>query len=428
MRHGQICFCHLPHAPSPMPHPCMTVLVADAFSPAGIDRLHAAGHTVVSEPGLSGDALSDALREHDPAVLVVRSTKVTEAHLDAGAGLELVVRAGAGVDTIDVAAASARGVYVANCPGKNASAVAELAFGLILALDRRIPDNVADARAGTWDKKGYSQARGLRGRTLGLLGLGHVGQEMIARATAFGMPVVAWSRSLTPEDAARLGVTFAPTPLDVARAADVLSVHVARTPETMGLVGDALLAALRPGASLVNTSRAETVDEAAVARAMETNGLRYATDVPAGEPAASQGAFAHPLAGRAYLTHHVGASTDEATEAIGDEAVRLLLAYAETGRVDNVVNLAEQTPATHLLTVRHRDRVGVLAGVLGEVREAGWNVHEMENLVFAGAHAAVARIRFDPGGTEPGEGTPDGAALVRIRALDHVLHAAVIAV
>ena len=407
---------------SPFPAP-MLVLVADAFSRSGLDRLAAAGHTVVSEPGLAADALADALHEHDPAALIVRSTKVTEAHLDAGAGLELVVRAGAGVDTIDVAAASARGIYVANCPGKNASAVAELAFGLILALDRRIPDNVASARAGAWDKKGFSKAQGLRGRTLGLLGMGHIGREMAARAAAFGMPVVAWSRSLTDAEAAGIGVVRAETPLDVARVADVLSVHVARTPETTHLVNDALLAAMRPGASLVNTSRAETVDEAAVARAIGANGLRYATDVPEGEPAAGTGGFAHPLAGRADITHHVGASTDEATAAIGDEAVRILLRYAETGRVDNVVNLAAQTPATHLLTVRHRDRVGVLAGVLGEVREAGWNVHEMENLVFAGAEAAVARIQFDAGA-----GAPDDAALARVRTVEHVINATVIAV
>ena len=401
----------------------MTILIADAFSPAGIDRLHAAGHTVVADAGLSGDTLAEALAEHDPAALVVRSTKVAAEHLDANPALELVVRAGAGVDTIDVAGAAARGITVVNCPGKNAAAVAELAFGLILALDRRLPDNVALARAGTWDKKGFSMAEGLRGRTLGLLGLGSIGREMVTRARAFGMPVVAWSRSLTPDVAEALGVTLAPTPEDAARAADVLSVHVARTPETAGLVSEALLAEMRPGAALVNTSRAEVVDEAAVARAMETNGLRYATDVPAGEPGTSQGDFAHPLAASAYITHHIGASTAEATEAIGDEAVRLLLVYAETGRADNAVNLAERTPATHLLTVRHRDRVGVLAAVLAVVREAGWNVQEMDNRIFAGAEAAVARIRLDAGAAPP-----DAEALTRIRALDHVLHATAIEV
>ena len=126
-------------------------------------------------------------------MLVVRSTKVTAAMLDAGR-LSLVVRAGAGYNTIDVAAASTRGIYVSNCPGKNAIAVAELTFGLMLALDRRIPDNVAELRAGTWNKKEFSKARGLRGQTLGVLGIGSIAQEVIRRAAAFGLDVVVWSR------------------------------------------------------------------------------------------------------------------------------------------------------------------------------------------------------------------------------------------
>src|SRR5436305_13758192 len=125
--------------------------------------------------------------------------------MDAGM-LKLIVRAGAGYNTIDVAAASRRGVYVSNCPGKNSVAVAELAFALILALDRRIADNVIQLREGKWNKKEFSRARGLLGRTLGLVGTGQIGQEVIARARAFGMRVVAWSRSLTEELATELGV------------------------------------------------------------------------------------------------------------------------------------------------------------------------------------------------------------------------------
>ena len=396
----------------------MTILVADSFSAAARERLADAGHAVRYEPGLTGDDLTRALADAAPQVLVVRSTRVGADALDAARSLELIVRAGAGVDTIDVEGASRRGVFVANCPGKNASAVAELAFGLILALDRRIPDNVAAARAGAWDKKRFAAARGLRGRTLGLLGMGSIGREMTARARAFGMPVVAWSRSLTPDAAAELGVEHAATPRDVARRADVLSVHVASTPQTRGLVSADLLAALPDGAFLINTARADVVDEAAVADAMASRGLRYATDVPAGEPQAKQDDFAHPLAGDAVITHHIGASTDEATEAIGQEAARVILAYAETGRVENGVNLADQTPATHLLTVRHLDRVGVLAGVLDVVRQAGWNVQEMENLIFSGAEAACARIRFD--------GEPDDGVVEAVRGVEHVINASVI--
>lgn len=399
----------------------MTVLIADAFSETGQERLRAAGHAVVYEPKLKGAELTEALARETPAVLVVRSTKVTGADLDASPALELVVRAGAGYDTIDVEGASRRGIFVANCPGKNAAAVAELAFGLILALDRRIPDNVQDARAGRWNKGTFSAAQGIHGRTLGLVGMGNIGQEMTRRAHAFGMPVVAWSRSLTDEAAADLGVTRAASPEEVARRADVVSIHVAATPETKHLVNAAFVAAMKPGAFLINTARASVMDEAAVARAMDEKGIRVATDVPEGEPAGKDGEWQHPLAGHPgfYVTHHIGASTEQATEAIGDEAVRIVLAYAETGHVPNCVNLAAHTPATHLLTVRHRDRVGVLAGVLDEVRKAGWNIQEMENLVFDGAEAACARLRFD--------GDANAETIRRIAAQPDVLNATVIA-
>src|SRR5215467_425783 len=183
----------------------MKVLIADKFEQSGQDGLQAIGCDISYQPDLKDDSLVSAIATESPDVLVVRGTKVTEAMLGAGP-IKLVVRAGAGYNTIDVAAASKRGIYVSNCPGKNSIAVAELAFALILALDRRIADNVIALRAGEWNKKEFSKARGLFGRTLGLIGVGKIGQEMIPRARAFGMPVVAWSRSLTPKKADQLGV------------------------------------------------------------------------------------------------------------------------------------------------------------------------------------------------------------------------------
>src|SRR5438105_5909373 len=218
----------------------MKVLVADKFEQSGRDQLDAAGCEFSYQPDVKDDSLVEAIRSYQPDALVVRSTKVTEQMLDAGA-LKLMVRAGAGYNTIDVAAASRRGVYVSNCPGKNSVAVAELALALVLALDRRIADNVIALRAGKWNKKEFSKARGLFGRTLGLVGLGKIGQEMLPRARAFGMPVVAWSRSLTPEKAEKLGVERMNSPLDVARAADIVSVHVALKPDTKMLINEAFL-------------------------------------------------------------------------------------------------------------------------------------------------------------------------------------------
>src|SRR5229473_922182 len=195
----------------------MHVLIADKFEQSGRDGLQAIGCEVSFQPDLKDEPLVDAIGTQKPDVLVVRGTKVTEQMLAAGP-LKLIVRAGAGFNTIDVAAASRRGIYVSNCPGKNSIAVAELAFALILALDRRIADNVVALRAGEWNKKEFSRARGLFGRALGLVGLGSIAQEMIPRARAFGMPVVAWSRSLTPDVAAALGIEYKATPHEAASA------------------------------------------------------------------------------------------------------------------------------------------------------------------------------------------------------------------
>ncbi|HEV2704731.1 MAG TPA: 3-phosphoglycerate dehydrogenase family protein [Pyrinomonadaceae bacterium] len=374
----------------------MRVLIADKFEQSGRDGLEAAGCEYSYQPDLKDESLVAAVADYRPDVLVVRGTKVTQAMLDAGA-LKLVVRAGAGYNTIDVATASARGIYVSNCPGKNSIAVAELAFALILALDRRLPDNVASLRRGEWNKKEFSKARGLYGRTLGLVGTGQIGREMIERARGFGLRVVAWSRSLTPERAAALGVERMETPQDVARASDIVSVHVALSPETRGLIDESFFAAMREGAYFINTARGEVVDQTALVRAMRERGVRAGLDVYANEPTSATAEFADEIAREPnlYGTHHIGASTDQAQEAIAAETVCIIRTFKETGKVPNVVNLARRTPATHLLVVRHRDRPGVLAQVLDAIRASDINVQEMENIVFEGSEAAVARINLE---------------------------------
>ena len=261
----------------------MRVLIADKFEQSGLDGLAAAGCEVTYQPGLKDQALAEEVELSRPDALVVRSTKVTEAILSAGA-LKLVVRAGAGYNTIDVAAASRRGIYVSNCPGKNSAAVAELAFALILALDRRIPDNVIALRAGQWNKTEYSKARGLLGRTLGLIGVGQIGREMIPRARGFGLHVAAWSRSLTLQIAKDLGVDYKSAPEEIAAGSDIVSVHVALNPRTRGLIDANFFGYMRPGAYFINTSRAEVVDQAALSRAVREKGIRAGLDVFASEP------------------------------------------------------------------------------------------------------------------------------------------------
>ena len=387
----------------------MHVLIADKFEQSGRDGLQAIGCEVSFQPDLKDESLVEEIGTQKPDVLVVRGTKVTEQMLAAGP-LKLIVRAGAGYNTIDVAAASRRGIYVSNCPGKNSIAVAELAFALILALDRRIADNVIALRAGEWNKKEFSKARGLFGRVLGLVGLGSIAQEMIPRARAFGMPVIAWSRSLTEEKAAELGVVRMDSPFDVAREADIVSIHVALQPDTRMLVGPDFFKGMKKGAYFINTSRGEVVDQGALVEAMHSKGIRAGLDVFAIEPTSAVAEFADPIAREAgvYGTHHIGASTDQAQEAIAAETVRIIQSFKETGQVPNVVNLAQRTPATHRLVVRHRDRPGVLAQVLDAIKAEHINVQEMENIVFEGAEAAVARINLDK--------APSSATLDRLRA------------
>ena len=398
----------------------MKILIADKFEQSGIDGLTAAGCDIVFQPDLKDEALRDAIATTQADVLVVRGTPVTAAMLEAGA-LSLVVRAGAGYNTIDVAAASRRGIYVSNCPGKNAIAVAELALGLVLAIDRRIPDNVAELRAGRWNKKEYSKARGIYGSTLGLIGYGNIGQEVAKRALAFGMPVVVWSRRFaTGEVQPDLPVTVLPSPEAVADVADVVSVHLALSKETRGLLGDAFFSRMKKGATFVNTARGEVVDYAALETAIRERGIRAGLDVFPGEPSGATADFTTPLAAlsQVYGTHHVGGSTDQAQEAIAAETVRVITSYSTMGKVPNVVNLAQTTPATHMLVVRHLDRPGVLAHVFDHLRRGGINVQETENIIFEGAEAAVARINIDA--------SPSPAVVDALRGNDDILDVRVV--
>ncbi len=282
-------------------------------------------------------------------------------------------------------------------------------MGLLLTCDRRIPDQTAELRQGTWNKGEYSKARGLHGRTLGIVGLGQIGREVARRAQAFGMRIVAWSRSLTHEEAERLGLLYALTPLEVARQADAISVNVAANAETKHLVNAEFLAAMRPGAYLINTSRGTVVDEAALEQAVREKQLRAGLDVFEHEPAGGAGTIANSITRTpgVYGTHHVGASTDQAQVAIAHEVIRIVQAFRTTGEVPNVVNRLARSSATHVLSIRHRNRPGVLAHVFGVLAGGAINVEEVENIIYHGAQATLARIHLD--------GVPDDGAVERIR-------------
>ncbi len=375
----------------------VNVLIADKFPEEKIANLKEQECNVIYDQSLKEDALLEALEKEQPDILIVRSTVGNGAMIRSNSQLSLIIRAGSGYNTIDVKAASERSIYVANCPGKNAVAVAELAFGLILSIDRRIPDNVAQLREGKWNKKEFSKSRGIYGRNLGIIGVGRIGKEVIVRAKAFGMPVIAWSRSLTEDRARILGIGFCKDPGEVASNADIVSVHLALTDETRNFIGKSFFSKMKPGAYFINTSRAEIVDEKALRAAIDEKGLHVGLDVYQGEPAVKEGAFTDSIAGHPYLygTHHIGASTEQAQNAVADETVRIVREYLNTGHAPNCVNLLERTPARWMLSVHHRNRVGILAGVLDVIRDAGINIEIMENLIFTGDEGACARIQLD---------------------------------
>jgi len=390
----------------------MKILIADKFSEKHIDRLNQLGCEITYNPTVKAEELPKVIGPYK--VLVVRSKQVGADTIKAGNELTVILRAGAGVNTIDVKAASARGVYVTNCPGKNSVAVAELVFAFLLGLDRRLADNVAALRAHKWNKKEFSKADGVFGKTLGVIGVGRIGREVIKRAYAFGLHVVAWSRSLTLQKAKELEVEYCPDLDTLFRRADVISLHVALKPDTKKLVNADRIALMKPGAILINTARGEVVDQAALHAALAAGKIRAGLDVFDPEPAEATADFTDPILDlpNLYGTHHIGASTEQAQEAIAEEAIRIIGAFVKTGVVPNCVNLATRTPAKYQLVVRHYDRVGVLAYVMDQIRRANINIEEVQNIIFEGAAAASCHIQLD---TEPDdkllaairEGSPD---------------------
>ena len=376
----------------------MKILVVDKFEQSGLDRLRGLASELVYEPGLKDAALIDKVRGFDPTIIIVRSTKVTRAVIEAGKSMRMVLRAGSGYDTIDVGAASERGVSVTNCPGMNAVAVAELTLGLILALDRSIPDNVVDFRARKWNKKKFSAAAlGLKGRTLGIIGAGKIGQEVARRAVAFEMKVLYMhlgrSRGLTDFPQCRR------TELDeLLRESDVVTIHVPGGDSTRALIDRQKLSLMKPSALLVNTARSSVLDEAALADALRNKKLRGAgLDVFNGEPTGDADPIASTLVDvpNLYVTHHIGASTEEAQQAVADETVRIVSEFKYTNRVINCVNLNDEPPSS-LLVVRFRNKPGGLAYVFNRLAEASINVEEMDHVVFDGGMSACAHIRVSP--------------------------------
>lgn len=372
----------------------MKVLIADKLSEKTVIALKTLGMEVTVNPDLSADDLPGVVRDTD--ILVVRSTKVTQKAIDSAKKLSLIIRAGAGVNTIDLASANSRGIYVSNCPGKNTEAVAELAIGLLIAADRQIVNATSDMRNGMWKKKAYGKSRGLKGRTLGIIGFGAIGKAVAARAMALEMNVIAWSKSLSKDIADSYGIGYAADIASLAKLSDAVSVHTVYKPETHHLIDKDFLNAMRNDAIFVNTSRGEVVNTLALVEAIKSKNLRVGLDVFEGEPAGGEAEFTgKELASLVTATPHIGASTDQASEAIADEVVNIVNSYVTTGVPLNTVNIRARSSATQSLVVRHYNRVGVLAGILGNLKSNGINVEEMTNIIFEASKAACCTLLLD---------------------------------
>ncbi len=375
----------------------MRILFADKMDAGRLGWLEAAGHVCIVKPELTADDLAEHIAGIE--VLVVRSTEVRRTVFKAADRLAMVLRAGAGTDSIDCDAASKLGVYVCNVPGRNAVAVAELTMGLLLAIDRQIPKATSDLHEGRWNKAQYMGATGLKGRRMAVVGMGAIGIEVARRAAAFGIEVAALYRSDRSgellAEMKRLEIEIVPDWDALLAGADIVSLHLPATPDTCGLVDEKFLAKMPDGAILLNTSRGEIVNERALVAALDERGMRAGLDVFQGEPPGADSDWSSPLAShpRVTGTHHIGASTAQASEDIADGVVEVLEAFS-IGEVLNCVNRAERPLGRSTIVVRHRDQVGVLAGILMALRASGINVLQMRNEILAGPthHAAVATI------------------------------------
>ncbi len=395
----------------------MRLLIADKLHPRAIEELKTLPLDVVYEPELTKETLESKLP--GVGILVVRSTEVTPSAIDAARQLHLIVRAGAEYHTIDVRAASRRGIYVANCPGKNAAAVAELVFGLLLALDRRIPDCVASLRSGKWERTEYGRAEGLHGKTIGIAGLGAIGREVAHRARAFGLHPIGWSRGLTPGRASELNMGHAGSIDELASRSQIFTVHLPLAERTRHIVSRRVLELLPPRAIFINTARADLVDYAALRDAVTTRGLRVGLDVYPDEPKGRKDyptdLFALSKAtGVIYGTPHIAASTDQGQLAIATETVRVIRSFLLEGNVPNVVNVSTSTVARFQLVIRMMDKVGTFANVLSVIKRHGINVEEVTNTIFEGGGASCAKLRV--------VSRPSEACLAEIHAYEEVLH------
>jgi len=371
--------------------------VADTFSSKEIEEMKKMGHEVIYEPKVLGADFEKLMREVNPVVLIVRSKKTTKEVIDAGPKLEMVIRAGTGCDTIDVAHCSQKGIYVCNCPGKNSVAVAELTIGLMIAIDRRITEGDKLLKEGRWAKGKFTDCLGLKGRTIGLLGIGNIGKEVAKRCLAFDMKVLAVDPFLTKEQIESMGATKVETNKELCERVDILSLHIPALPETIGMINKEFLSHMKPNSVLINVARGNLVNEEDVLEHLDkVKDFWYGADVFKGEPASKEADFDHKLAKHPKVvgSHHVGASTQEAETAIGIEVARMVKEYGATKKVNNCVNLATNIKKIHCISVNYVSKIGSLGAILAILEKNELRIEELKNEVLKDKKACAAVIYF----------------------------------
>jgi len=315
------------------------ILVADDLPASALDLLRKEGWDIDARAGRTAEQLANDLSDAD-AIVVRSATRVTSTLIDAAPKLRAIARAGTGVDNVDVPAASARGIVVMNAPGANSVSVAELAMALVLALARHIPGADQAMKQGKWEKKKFLGEE-LRGKVLGLVGLGRIGQEVARRASAFGMMIVAHDPFVSEQTAAQLDVTLVDLD-DLFSRADYVSLHMPSTDHTRRLVNAERLAKAKKGIRIVNTARGDLIDETALAEAIESGHVGGAAlDVFDKEPTVDHRLQKLP---QVVATPHIAASTREGQELVGAETAAALRDFLKEGVIRNAVNFPSLSP------------------------------------------------------------------------------------
>ncbi|MBK7630731.1 MAG: phosphoglycerate dehydrogenase [Ignavibacteriales bacterium] len=373
----------------------LKVLVADKFPDKYIQQMKDLDLEVIYNAKLGEKDLPEAAKDVD--IVVVRSTIVNEETISSGKKLNLIIRAGSGVNNINIAAANKKGIYVTNCPGMNAVAVAELALGLMISLDRFIPDNVSDFNKNVWNKDKYSKGKGLKGKTLGLIGVGNIGKEVAKRALAFEMNV--YGKDITRIEGVQIK-DFSEMD-QLLPLCDIVTIHLPSTPQTKGLFNKQMFEYMKDGAYLINTSRQDVVVEDDLLEAIKEKNIRYACDVFKGEPEGKSGEVLSKLQNNpnVYVTHHIGASTEQAQDAVAEETINIIKKFVHSGVIEHWVNRAKITDAHYQLVVKHYDKPGVLASVLEIIRSGNINIEEIENIIFEGGIAACCTMKLQTAAT-----------------------------